>query len=437
MAIDTTLIEPAAGRLDIGSWPRRSAQTSVTPTAMPYVPALDGLRALAVVAVLLYHGDVSWMPGGFLGVEVFFVISGYLITALLLAERQQHRRHGLPAVLGPARPTAAARAVRRCWRAVAIGWLVLASRRGGPHPGRSRGLARLRHELVPDRRRAVLRRGARSAVATAPPVVARGRGAVLPGVARWRWPCCVRVTRGRRTPMVIATLALAAGSAILGGGAVPSPGAIRCGRTTAPTPEPPACCSAPRWPSRRRRGRCAAASPRWSRWLLVAGRGHRSDRHRLDVRPGQRVRSLRLPRRLRPARPLHARRASPWLVHPGVTGSVGASARARLASAGVDRPSLVRHLPVALADLRAHPAGPRRRPDGLVRIRLATARRADRPHPRGGRAVLRLHRDAGAGRTPARLGRPPSVDVQVDPGHGPVPPEVGRGGRRRGRWPSS
>jgi peptidoglycan/LPS O-acetylase OafA/YrhL len=53
------------------------------------MPALDGLRALAVMAVVLYHGEVSGLPGGFLGVEVFFVISGYLITALLISERQR------------------------------------------------------------------------------------------------------------------------------------------------------------------------------------------------------------------------------------------------------------------------------------------------------------------------------------------------------------
>jgi peptidoglycan/LPS O-acetylase OafA/YrhL len=50
------------------------------------------LRALAVIAVLLYHADLAWIPGGFLGVEVFFVISGYLITALLLAEWRQRGR---------------------------------------------------------------------------------------------------------------------------------------------------------------------------------------------------------------------------------------------------------------------------------------------------------------------------------------------------------
>ena len=59
---------------------------------LPYLPGLDGLRAIAVGAVLLYHAGVSWLPGGFLGVEVFFVISGYLITALLLAEWHQHGR---------------------------------------------------------------------------------------------------------------------------------------------------------------------------------------------------------------------------------------------------------------------------------------------------------------------------------------------------------
>jgi peptidoglycan/LPS O-acetylase OafA/YrhL len=53
------------------------------------MPGLDGLRALAVIAVIVYHADSRWLSGGFLGVEVFFVISGYLITLLLLAERER------------------------------------------------------------------------------------------------------------------------------------------------------------------------------------------------------------------------------------------------------------------------------------------------------------------------------------------------------------
>ncbi|MEQ9162879.1 MAG: acyltransferase, partial [Ilumatobacter fluminis] len=56
---------------------------------MGYQPGLDGLRALSVVAVILYHGGFSWMHGGFLGVEVFFVVSGYLITMLLIEEHDK------------------------------------------------------------------------------------------------------------------------------------------------------------------------------------------------------------------------------------------------------------------------------------------------------------------------------------------------------------
>lgn len=59
---------------------------------VPYLPGLDGLRALAVVAVLIYHANVAWLPGGFLGVDVFLVISGYLITLLLIAERERDGR---------------------------------------------------------------------------------------------------------------------------------------------------------------------------------------------------------------------------------------------------------------------------------------------------------------------------------------------------------
>jgi peptidoglycan/LPS O-acetylase OafA/YrhL len=54
-----------------------------------YVPALDGIRALAVAAVLAFHGGMPWASGGFLGVDAFFVLSGYLITTLLLAEWQR------------------------------------------------------------------------------------------------------------------------------------------------------------------------------------------------------------------------------------------------------------------------------------------------------------------------------------------------------------
>lgn len=54
-----------------------------------YIPAIDGLRALAVIAVMLYHLGFTWVPGGFLGVDLFFVISGYVITRLLLDSIEQ------------------------------------------------------------------------------------------------------------------------------------------------------------------------------------------------------------------------------------------------------------------------------------------------------------------------------------------------------------
>ncbi len=51
-----------------------------------YMPGLDGLRTLALFFVVLYHLNVEWAPGGLLGVSIFFVLSGYLITDLLTAE---------------------------------------------------------------------------------------------------------------------------------------------------------------------------------------------------------------------------------------------------------------------------------------------------------------------------------------------------------------
>ncbi|MFV0306652.1 MAG: acyltransferase family protein [Desertimonas sp.] len=81
--------------MTLGVTPRRGAvrlPTAATGSSASrgYLPGLDGLRALSVVAVLLYHAGMPWLPGGFFGVEVFLVISGYLITLLLTDEI--HRR---------------------------------------------------------------------------------------------------------------------------------------------------------------------------------------------------------------------------------------------------------------------------------------------------------------------------------------------------------
>jgi peptidoglycan/LPS O-acetylase OafA/YrhL len=69
-------------------WLSDSRPTRLDSTPMGYQPGLDGLRAISVIAVILYHAGFGWMHGGFLGVEVFFVVSGYLITSLLLEEKE-------------------------------------------------------------------------------------------------------------------------------------------------------------------------------------------------------------------------------------------------------------------------------------------------------------------------------------------------------------
>ena len=56
------------------------------PRASHYRPQLDGLRAVAVYLVLAFHSGISAFSGGFIGVDVFFVLSGYLVTQLLLSD---------------------------------------------------------------------------------------------------------------------------------------------------------------------------------------------------------------------------------------------------------------------------------------------------------------------------------------------------------------
>ena len=66
-----------------------SIGSTVDKSTLGYRPDVDGLRAVAVIAVILFHFDASWMPGGFVGVDVFFVISGFVVSGSLLRERHE------------------------------------------------------------------------------------------------------------------------------------------------------------------------------------------------------------------------------------------------------------------------------------------------------------------------------------------------------------
>ena len=56
---------------------------------MKYRAEIDGLRAVAVIPVILFHAGFEFFSGGFVGVDIFFVISGYLITTIILSEKEQ------------------------------------------------------------------------------------------------------------------------------------------------------------------------------------------------------------------------------------------------------------------------------------------------------------------------------------------------------------
>lgn len=113
--------EPAVATLAVSS-----STPAPKTTATKYRPDIDGLRAIAVLAVLGYHAFPQWVPGGFVGVDVFFVISGYLITLVLMNDLRR-RTFSLAGFYG--------RRIRRIFPALVVvlaavtlaGWLCLLS----------------------------------------------------------------------------------------------------------------------------------------------------------------------------------------------------------------------------------------------------------------------------------------------------------------------
>ena len=205
--------ERATDPVEPGPTARAETDEQSPSVKLSYLPSLDGLRAVAVMAVLIYHSDIGWLPGGYLGVEVFFVISGYLITSLLLAERQGTGTVNLRGFW--------IRRARRLLPAlylllfvVSAWWLVFLRPRGARDPRRRPRRAHLRHELVAD----LLR-----------PVVLRQAGRPSPFRHLWSlaveeqfylvWPLVfvagMRLLKGRRNWLFGCTLAGACLSAVL------------------------------------------------------------------------------------------------------------------------------------------------------------------------------------------------------------------------------
>ena len=144
-----------------------------------YIPALDGMRAVAVALVIAYHLGYSGVAGGYIGVEVFFILSGWLVCALLMNEQQRTGGIALGRVLAPPGPPPAA-GDGGGDRGHPAG-----DERGRPRPAGRAAYpgVRGRHlppQLAADRRPAVVLRRGRGPVGPRAPVVAVDRGAVLP-----------------------------------------------------------------------------------------------------------------------------------------------------------------------------------------------------------------------------------------------------------------
>ena len=358
-------------------------------TGLRYMPALDGLRALAVIAVLLYHGDVSWAEGGYLGVDAFFVLSGFLITSLLAGGVARSGTDRPQGVLESAGPAACSRRSSLVLAAVAVYAAIVASRSNSISCGGTGS-----------RRSATSRTGIRSLADqsyfeqfAAPSALRHTWSLAIEEQFYLVWPLVVL-----RVAQVAARLTACAVHHVRGarGGARRSDGGAVRARTRSVARllrHRHACAvAADRRNARgardaRRRHRCAPrGAPPLHAAALVARR-----RCCVDLGHDRRRRRLAVPRRVRArgrARRRSSSRASRSRAAPGRCGA------AVVAAAACDRPHLLRALPVALADLRV--ARARAAPVSTGTPLLAVAPRRDL---RRGRGVVRLRRAAD----PARI----------------------------------
>ncbi len=359
---------------------------------LPYIPALDGLRAIAVLAVLVYHSGVRWLPGGFLGVEVFFVLSGYLITSLLVSEYRETGRIDLKSFW-----------IRRARRLLPALFLLL--------------LATLTYAVIFLPQQVTQLRS--DAVAAALYVTnwwlifdhksyfeEMGRPSLLKHL--WSlaveeqfyliWPplFALGISRLRERKMILGVLGAAGLSTVLMAilfqpGVDPS--RIYYGTDTRAAELLIGAALAFVWQP----GSPRPFSDRWmtrtADWLgsgrraQVAARSRGDDRVagcRVGVLAVGRIRSDAVPRRL-PAGRARDRRVDR---HGGSSAIAPARARHGLRAATLGRPALVRDLSLALAGLYGHAARTRR-----VALRVAVVHRATGVDARSGRSLVPVRRD--------------------------------------------
>ena len=224
-------------------------ESGTAPEDRPFRPDVEGLRAVAVLLVVLFHSGVSALSGGYIGVDVFFVISGFVITGVLLRERATYGRDVDPRLLRPAlsadhprRDTGHHRHRRRCR------YFFLGIGAGGRTANDGRWatvfLANFHFSCARDQLPGL----AAAALAAPELLVAVGRGAVLR-----RLPHVVPGAGGHAHPRCRSGCAWRSGSSSSSARRSPS-------RSSTPRATPPA------RTSRRSPGRGSSPSARWSRW---------------------------------------------------------------------------------------------------------------------------------------------------------------------------
>src|ERR1700692_3351409 len=93
-------MEAATDTVADASAPRSGEEAGTAPGDRRFRPDVEGLRAIAVLLVVLFHAGIPGLNGGFVGVDVFFVISGFVITGVLLRERSSDHRTSILSFYG-------------------------------------------------------------------------------------------------------------------------------------------------------------------------------------------------------------------------------------------------------------------------------------------------------------------------------------------------